>query len=253
LLQLLLVTILCLLLLFFLSVSIRALFGYHKLLSNILYWLLAPGLIFGYMWRIYKHLSSARTVPQRLFISFGISVTAFIILCLIYRALMMLAQSMLEDKQARFDSPADRMNQILFYEEGDPFGDEVGRLYAKPKNQKEQYVALLNDEEYFQFSYGEWTKDGQVFVCSFLIFDGVSNNDNPPVKAVAYDFSANKIIVPIWFDHNHEESRLAFNWKEFESNIEKLIAAHGGLSDQRIDDDIIEKNEKGMWPWQIPK
>ena len=182
-----------------------------------------------------------------------LSVTAVIVMCLICWALFMEAESLLWDRQAKFDSPADRMNQILFYQIGDAFGDEIGHLYAKPKDQKEQSVVLLNDEEYFKFSYGQWTKDGQVFVCSFLLFDEVSTNDKPPVKAVAYDFSVNKVVAPLWFDHNHEESRLAFNWKEFESTIEKLIVAHGGLSDQRIDYDTVRKNEKILWSWQIPK
>jgi len=180
-------------------------------------------------------------------------VMAFIATCLICLALAMEAESLLYDRQAQFESPSDSMNQIWFYQEGDAFGDEVGHLYAKRKGQKEQFIALLKDEEYFSFSYGQWTKDGQVFVCSFLLFDGVSTNDNPPVKAVTYDFSANKVTFPIWFDHNHEESRLAFNWKAFESTVEKLVAAHGGISDQRIDYDTVRKNEKILWSWQKPK
>lgn len=135
---------------------------------------------------------------------------------------------------------------------GDASGDEIGHLYAKPKGQKEQSVALLNDEEHFKFSYGQWTKDGQIFVCSFQIYES-GTNDNLPVKAVAYDFDANKIIAPVWFDSNHEQARLTFNWNEFESAMEKLIATHGGLSDQRIDDKVIEKNEKILWSWQIPE
>jgi hypothetical protein len=178
---------------------------------------------------------------------------AFVMFCLICLALFSFGQNILYDRQVTLTSPANRMNQIWFYFEGDPFGDEIGYLYAEPKDQNKQYLAMLNDEGNFAFSYGQWTKDGQVFVCSFLIFNGGKTNDNPPVKAVAYDFSTGKITIPLWFDANHEEARSAFNWNEFESTIEKLIAAHGGLNDDRLDQDSIQKGKKVAWPWQIPK
>ena len=76
----------------------------------------------------------------------------------------------------------------------------IGHLYAKPEDQKavancsipapmmKNTLSSVTDSGQKMVKY----LDGQVFVCSFLLFDGVSTNDKPPVKAVAYDFSANK-------------------------------------------------------------
>ncbi|MGH7249796.1 MAG: hypothetical protein ACREGC_02375, partial [Minisyncoccia bacterium] len=117
-------------------------------------------------------------------------------------------------------------------------------LCAKPKWRKARFVAHLEETGEYVFSNGQWTKDGQVFICS-LKGRAIGST---PVMGIGYDFSTDKSIIPSWLHYSAKSNET--NWREFEPTIQKLAAAHGGLSDQRIDDDMVRKNEKTLWFWQ---
>jgi hypothetical protein len=131
---------------------------------------------------------------------------------------------------AEFVSPTDSSNRILFFESG--FLDRDLSLYATPKGKKEQFVGSLFFTGEYGLAYAQWTEDGQAVVCSLQ----GKRVGNAPVMEIVYDFSTAKVIS--WGD---------------EATILKIVAAHGGLNSQHIDDDLIRKHEKTLYFWQIPK
>jgi hypothetical protein len=119
-------------------------------------------------------------------------------------------------------------------------------LYVKPIGQKARLLAHLDVSGEYSFSDAQWTKDGQAFVCSLkgrVI-------GNTPVIGIYYDFGTGNATIPSWLNYSGETNEA--NWREFEPIVQKLVAAHGGLSDQRTDDDMVRKNEKTLWFWQTP-
>ena len=93
-------------------------------------------------------------------------------------------------------------------------------------------MAALDFTGLYRFAGAQWTKDGQVLVCSLI----VSNMASPPVNEIAYDFSAQSAIK--WGDP---------------AKLRDTILLHGGLSGQVISDDLIKRKEKMLLFWQIPK
>lgn len=212
--------------------------------------LMTVALIVGYAWAIYFNFPffNSRTKRQRLFISAGL---ALIPLFVVYGCFYILAEQFFNSmSRAQFSSPANSANQIYFYDGG--FMDRDLWLYAKPNGQKAQFVANIYWWPECYFSQAQWTKDGEMIVCSLNV-----KPDNQPamsVMAVAFDFTANKSIVPSWMtkvscDYSKPES----DWRREETNVQEIVAAHGGLSDKRITDDIIRANEQRLWFWQTPK
>jgi hypothetical protein len=202
-------------------------------------------LLAGYTWAVYFQFPffKSRTRRQRLFISAGM---ALLPLFVVYGCLFILASQLFQDmKRAQFVSPANAKNKIWFYDGG--FMDRDLYLYAEPKGQKIQFVSSLWWWPDCSFSYAQWTKDGQVIVCSL----NVKAIGNAPVLVAAFDFSANKAFAPSWITKNScDYSRPESEWRKQELIIKGIIAVHGGLNNQRIDDDLLRKNEKTLWFWQ---
>jgi hypothetical protein len=147
---------------------------------------------------------------------------------------------------AEFSSPTNPTNKILFVDDGANFIDREFFLYAEPANVKPQFIAKLQQVEEvgsYRLADVQWTKDGQVAVCSLILRRG-NENDEPPASIIAYDFSVNKAIVPYPFggisvSREYGESK----WKESELVVQKLIAAHGGLDEHKISDEMVITNE----------
>jgi hypothetical protein len=152
--------------------------------------------------------------------------------------IFLLFATLASETGASFKSPTNPANKILFRDED--FRAHSFQLFVKPEHYKGQYVADLIYEERNTFSDAQWTRDGQVIVCELQDCKQISQ----PVMSVAYDFSANKIIAP-----EFQET----DFKEDQSIIEKLVAAHGGLDGQPIDYTEIKNHEESIWPWEFPR
>jgi hypothetical protein len=154
-------------------------------------------------------------------------------------------------ERAQFLSPGDSANQISFY--GGRILDRDLFLYAEPKGQKAQLIYRLAWRSDASFSCAQWTKDGQVIVCSLLVkVDGKFML----VLATGFDFSENKAITSSWIEKSSYWATPESKWRKQESIIKGIVAAHGGLSDQSIDEKMLEKSEKTFkpfWFWQSPE
>jgi hypothetical protein len=148
---------------------------------------------------------------------------------------------------AEIFSPANPTNRILFVDDGAGFIDREFFLYAERSGEKPQFVVKLQTVEEtgtFRLGYVQWTKDGQVIVCS-LILKRRDESDQPAAAVIAYDFSANKSIVPESLDLISVAPEFtASKWKESEQFVQKLIAAHGGLDDYKISEEMVRNKEK---------
>ncbi len=216
--------------------------------------LITIAIIVGYAWAIYFNFPffQSRTKRQRLFISAGM---ALIPLFIAYGCLFILSKQFFDSmSRAQFSSPANPANQIYFYDGG--FMDRDLWLYAKPNDQKPQFVANVYWWPECYFSNAQWTKDGEMIVCSLNVKpNNHVKTDNQPtisVMAVAFDFSANKPIVPSWMRKASCDLGFESDWRKQETNVLEMVAAHGGLSDSLITDDMIRANERKLWFWQTP-
>ena len=152
--------------------------------------------------------------------------------------------------RAKFASPANSKHQIWFYE--DRFKGRDFKFYVKPDGQELIFITHLSDvgkigesigQWTFGFSHAQWTKDGHAVVCFFHKAIG-----DTPTMGFGYDFGTINMIAPErFFSMSHKGER-----REFEPTIQKFVASHGGLSDQRIDVDLIRKYEKNLRFWQTP-
>jgi len=148
--------------------------------------------------------------------------------------------------RAEFSSPTSPTNKIFFIDDRGGFIDREFFLYAEPAGVKPQFMAKLQQVEElgsYRLADVQWTKDGQVAVCSLILKRG-NENDQPAASIIAYDFSADKATVPdpfggISVSREYGESI----WKESALVVQKLIAAHGGLGDYKISDQIVKGNE----------
>ena len=152
--------------------------------------------------------------------------------------------------RAIFSAPANHKDQIWFYEDNVKGRDLM--FYVKPDGQELKFITQLSDvgkfggsqaQWTFGFSHAQWTKDGQVVVCFFHKAIG-----DTPTIGFGYDFSTVNLIAPSWFFSLQKNPER----REFEPIIKKIVAVHGGLSDQHIDYDTVRKNEKTLWFWQTP-
>ena len=123
-------------------------------------------------------------------------------------------------------------------------------FYVKPDGQELIFITQLSDvgkigdshgQWTFGFSHAQWTKDGQAVVCFFHRAIG-----DTPTMGFGYDFSTVNVIAPKWLFSLEDRGER----RVFEPIIEKFVAAHGGLSEQRIDVDLIRKNGKNLRFWQ---
>lgn len=204
------------------------------ILSYHLAWLLmlAMSLLAGFTWAIYHGLPFflSRKKRHRLLISAVIALPLAAVGSLALYISVRVADPFEREMGAEFISPTDPANRVLFTDSG--FLDRDLQLYAKPKGKNEQFVGSLCFTGEFSLDYAQWSEDGQAVVCSLK---GRRIGDKP-IMEIIYDFTTHKVIS--WGD---------------EATISKIIAQHGGLNSQPIDDGMIRKNEKTLYFWQIPK
>ena len=222
-------------------------FGSHESLSSACRWLSGVGLFFAYAWIVHRSLVFENTICRHWYISFGMA--AILLVATIFLSWFSFKQalSLFTNRVASFDSPVHQHDQVWFYKLGDDF-----RLYVRPENNERRFVMRLEEEGYYRFSYAEWTRDGEVLVGYFVLLDEVSGHADNTVIGGAYDFSANKVLLPSWINLDFDKMGKASNWEQFDSSIKPLIAAHGGLSGNRIDTDLIIKQKRWQWFWQLP-
>ena len=84
------------------------------------------------------------------------------------------------------------------------------------------------------FSSAQWSKDGQVVVCSVK----AKTAGNKPVMVIAFDFSKNRPMMPPWMTGGGFQNVPEPEWEKQDAAIQKIIAAHGGFGDEEIDDNI---------------
>ena len=137
---------------------------------------------------------------------------------------------------AKFSSPTNPTNNIFFVEQG--FRQRLLVLYASSDGQKTQRVADVELDGVYHFSHAQWTKDGQAVVCFLNLW---SPNETTQ-EGIAYDFNVNKIIGPLLINYNATDTNKV-SWKESGLTLQQIIDAHGGLDDQRINDDEVRENE----------
>ena len=129
------------------------------------------------------------------------------------------------------------------------FLDRDMLLYVKPQQQKLQSVANFDWFPNCEFSSAQWSKDGQVIVCSVK----AKAVGDKPVEVVAFDFSKNKPMNPLWMTVSGFDNKPESEWRNQESLIKEIVAAHGGLSGRQIDDTMLKESEKKFWAWQFPR
>lgn len=222
--------------------------------------LLAVASLIGYTWAIHFKLPffSSRTHFQRWLISSAFGVLSVVACYFAICALFLFALSF--GRGVEYCSPANPADKVLFATDQQwsndvlTSGDNGLRLFAKPKGEKMRFVAPLEHELVFCLDDFRWTKDGQVIVCSFKLLSEITTNDVPLSPVVAYDFSRHEAIVPPWliFDNTGATGKES-SWRAFEPTVAKIVAAHGGLSQERKTYEDIWREEKRLWFWQIPK
>lgn len=251
------VSLLSLILWFALTAAFANLNFYH--LEDSVWLIALIFLLMGYTWAIHFKLPffSSQKNFQRWFISSVFGVLSVTACCFITYALFLFAFS--GERGVKYSSPANTSDKVLFA--SDQFwsndiltsGDNGLCLFAKPKGEKMRFVAPLEHELVFCFNDFRWTKDGQVIVCSFKLLREITTNDVPSSPVVAYDFSRHEAIVPPWliFDNTGATCKES-SWRVFEPAVAKIVAAHGGLSEERKTYEDIWREEKRLWFWQIP-
>jgi hypothetical protein len=148
---------------------------------------------------------------------------------------------------AKFPSPNNPANEAWFMDGG--FQDRDLILCVKPEGKKLQSLANLCWFPDCAFSSAQWSNDGQVIVCSV----NAKNAGDKPVMVVAFDFSKNKRITPLWMSVSGFENKPETEWRKQEAVIKVMIATHGGLRDKQINDEVVRSKEKTLWFWQVPK
>ncbi len=148
---------------------------------------------------------------------------------------------------AKFVSPTNPADEIWFLDGG--FKDRDLLLCAKSAREKPQRVASLCWFPDCGFSSAQWSGDGQVIVCSV----NAKVTGDKPVMVVAYDFCKHQPVVPLWMTWSGFDNQPESEWRKQESIIHQIIADHGGLRNERIDDDVLKSKEKKLMFWQVPK
>ena len=204
-------------------------------------------MVAGYAWAIYYDLPffTARSNRRRWLISTGLAVLP---VALTAGCLLLALMQMFQDyRLAKFPSPTFSQNEVWFMDGG--FLDRDLMFFAKPAGQKPQRLANLCWFPDCDFSSMQWSKDGQIIVCSVK----AKTAGNKPVMAIAFDFSKNRPMMPLWMTGGGFQNAPEPEWKKQDAAIRKIIAAHGGFGDEEIDDNILRSREKHPWFWQLPK
>jgi hypothetical protein len=205
--------------------------GFHNHAFFVLF-LGTLSLMAGYVWVFYSGLLflRSRANHQRLLVSVLIALPLAAVCCVTIYGSLFYAFDWDGLRGAEFISPTNPEDRIFFTEGG--FRDRDLDLYARPKAKNEQFVGSLGFTGEYSLAYAQWTADGQALACTM---SGRQVGNSPAVKII-YDFSTHK----------------ALNWGD-DASIQKIIALHGGLTPQHITEDMITKNEKRLYFWQIPK
>lgn len=134
-------------------------------------------------------------------------------------------------------SPTQPHHQALFLQEG--FQDRSWTLLIKAQDKgRPMRVASLDFDGAFMFNGAEWSQDGDVIVATIRLAGG--NYDQ--VRAYGYDFATQKALVPEWN-----------RWREYETNVLAVVAAHGGFSGTFVSDQNMTTGAQKIWVWQIPR
>ena len=145
---------------------------------------------------------------------------------------------------AVFFSPTNPANRIFFIDDRGGIIDREFLLYAERTGKKAQFVARLQAVEEtgrFDFAGLQWTKDGEVIIGSLILTRAHKNEE--PAAVIAYDFSEDKSIGPYPGGISVSPTYTEAKWHESELIIQKLVAAHGGLGDYKISDEMVKSNE----------
>jgi hypothetical protein len=227
---------------------------FHLLAGNNHLWLVGIVQLASYTWAVRFGLPffPLRSRRWRLIFSAGLALV-LVAACYatFYAALLVFWSS---GAGAWFVSPTAPANRILFVDRiGFPYGRDFS-LCAKAQGQKARFVAQLDDGTgYYRFSHAQWTKDGQVVVCSLILLRNLSDKSVEPAAVIAYDFSAGQTVAPSWLAFDTQGLKFKeSSWREFEPTVQKLATAHGGLTRDRITDEMVRSKEKLMMFWQIP-
>jgi hypothetical protein len=143
---------------------------------------------------------------------------------------------------ATFSSPTNPKNKILFLDGG--FQERRLELCAISAKQKPVLVTRVNTG--CSFAFGQWTRDGEAFVCSVSVESGT------PVMAFAYEFRTGKVSKPPWVFNSGWSEKPEAEWRTLEPVIQQIAASHGGLNEERIDGKMIKAEQKRLRFWQIP-
>lgn len=134
-------------------------------------------------------------------------------------------------------SPLRPHHQALFLQEG--FQDRSWTLFAKAQDKRGLVrVASLDFDGAYMFTGAEWSQDGEVIVTTIRL----AGDNYDQVRAYGYDFAAQKALVPEW-------SR----WREFETNVLAVVAAHGGFNGAFVSSQDMTTRAEKIWVWQIPR
>ncbi len=161
-------------------------------------------------------------------------------------------------KLVRFAAPGQGTNEAWFVNEEDgPYGLY---LFVKHEGQREQILADLGFLEVSSFHQAQWTKDGQMLVCSFIFKD----SQLPPLNAMAYDFSTRHLYGVEFEQYFNFVGRNTYRfdetirdieslWQKHAAELQMLIDAHGGLSGLIMSNAMVKNDMQQIWFWQPPE
>jgi hypothetical protein len=136
-------------------------------------------------------------------------------------------------------------NEAWFIWEG--FVDRGCSLYAKSTTHKAPIpVTDLSWDGQYLFMGAEWSKDGQVIAATLRILGGTY----PEVRGYAYDFQGGRALMPEGKSMNKMPQSI--DWLSAQSNILKVVEAHGGFTGNFISHDAMMQSGKSIWIWEIP-
>lgn len=252
------VTILCLLVYLFLGGLAVARLQRPNILLVILKVLLGGGLVLCYSRIIYRRLPSCGvdssggvdSSSRRPLISLGFGVAICSAVLALFFVLATLAAIFFAPenvKLAKFGSPANNLNEIWLYYDGNWQGSDL-YLYVKQRGRSKQFVSRAG---FGGWGYVQWTNDGEAIICSCDLWDEKGYRTGKSVKMAAYDFDKNKATLPPWGSPAVDVERNMSKVMDFQPTMEAIIKAHGGLTKQKFDGDAVKRNGKRVWFWQF--
>ena len=206
-------------------------------------------------WAIQRGLPFFRThtPSQRWLVAAGAAASLVAVLGLLLS--LVWRQVWVSTHRAEFQSPADPAFELRFYDE-----EWQGRtldLWVRVSGEREHYVTGFFGGEDAPEGWPrlriQWTKDGQAVVCLQQSPDG--GGDSRPL--VAYDFKADQAFITPGIEPHRvlSDGALVLDGIAAAATIGELaplIARHGGLGAEVIDERRIRAAERNLWFWQVP-